>query len=121
MGEREGGSERERERESKTEEKKEGKEEKRRKREGTERDRPMQEDEMGFNKESEPLGPGGPQDGLNLHSHWTRGQTTTNNLTRQDTSSRLVLTVALLAAVQSLASTFHPLLVETMGDPLSTP
>lgn len=94
MGEREGGSERERERESKTEEKKKGKRKKKRKREGTERDRPMQ-DEMGFNKESEPLGPGGPQDGLNLHSHWTRGQTTTNNLTRQDTSSRLVLTVAL--------------------------
>lgn len=95
MGEREGGSEREREGgRVRRRRRRKGKRKKKRKREGTERDRPMQ-DEMGFNKESEPLGPGGPQDGLNLHSHWTRGQTTTNNFTRQDTSSRLVLTVAL--------------------------
>lgn len=59
MGEREGG--RERKGDKKKVRRREEKEEKEEE-EGRERDSPMQ-DEMGFNKESEPLGPGGPKAG----------------------------------------------------------
>lgn len=60
MGEREGGRERKGDKKKSKTERKEGR--KGRGRGERERDSPMQ-DEMGFNKESEPLGPGGPKAG----------------------------------------------------------